>query len=285
MRALLASLVGAALLAGCVTRAPAPGIGPCRFNTEALAFGGDALQQASCLLRTVRKWGKVDAEAASLPPTLSSLIGRPTPDYLKQGLQAMALPPEELGGTLQADLSRADDGDMSAPTARYFVIHDTSTPWLGDAPAFPADDADSVNGLKGYAKPNAVAHVFVNRRGQILLGHDFAEPWRSTKFETKTIGTPAKGLFVHIELVQPRRRDPSGSPRNDAIAPVPGFTTAQYEKLAQLYVAASVRKGQWLIPAFHAALDEGLADAHDDPQNFDISAFDAALKALLKRLN
>ena len=35
--------------------------------------------------------------------------------------------------------------------------------------------------------------------------------------------------------------------------------------------------GLWLIPAFHAAIDEGLPDAHDDPQNFDLPAFDAAV--------
>ena len=26
---------------------------------------------------------------------------------------------------------------------------------------------------------------------------------------------------------------------------------------------------RWLIPAFHATVDAGIPDAHDDPQNFD----------------
>lgn len=94
------------------------------------------------------------------------------------------------------------------------------------------------------------------------------------------IGRPAKGLFLHVELLQPRRRDPAGGPNNDAIAPTPGFTAQQYDKLALLYAMASARAGTWLIPAYHAALDDGLADGHDDPQHFDLTAFVAALTTL-----
>jgi len=89
-------------------------------------------------------------------------------------------------------------------------------------------------------------------------------------------------LEVHI---QPRRRDPAGGPKNDAIAPTPGFSEPQYTRLALLYVVASVRAGTWLIPAMHAALDEGLNDAHDDPQNFDLGGkFTAALSELITQL-
>lgn len=61
---------------------------------------------------------------------------------------------------------------------------------------------------------------------------------------------------------------------NDRIAPVPGFTPAQYRSLALLYVLASARAGMWLIPAFHANIDRGIPEAHDDPQHFDLAAFD-----------
>ena len=64
---------------------------------------------------------------------------------------------------------------------------------------------------------------------------------------------------------------------------VPGFTEAQYESLALAYIAASMRAGDWLIPGFHAAIDEGLSDGHDDPQNFELSRFDAALAGLLQQ--
>ena len=41
-----------------------------------------------------------------------------------------------------------------------------------------------------------------------------------------------------------------------------------------LYVLASARAGTWMIPAFHANIDRGIPDAHDDPQNFNLAAFD-----------
>ena len=93
-----------------------------------------------------------------------------------------------------------------------------------------------------------------------------------------------KGLYLHVELIQPRRRDPEGSPDNDAIAPVPGFTDVQLERLALVYIAASVRGGGWLIPAFHAAVDAGIPKAHDDPQNFDTSRWAKQIRALLQSI-
>jgi len=67
----------------------------------------------------------------------------------------------------------------------------------------------------------------------------------------------------------------------DATAPTPGFTAAQLDRLALTYVAASVRRGQWMIPAFHAAIDVGLPNAHDDPQNFDLKLWAQHLRLLL----
>jgi hypothetical protein len=116
------------------------------------------------------------------------------------------------------------------------------------------------------------------------VGHEFDVPWRATKLELDGVGVSSRGLFLHIELVQPRRRDPDGGRRNDAIAPLPGFSRAQYDKLALLYAAASRRAGNWLIPAFHAVLDKGFSGAHDDPQNFDINEFDASIGRLLAEL-
>jgi len=72
---------------------------------------------------------------------------------------------------------------------------------------------------------------------------------------------------------------------NDNVAPVPGFSDQQLDRLALLYVAASVRRGQWLIPAFHAVLDIGIPDAHDDPQNFDLGRWDSRLGALLGEIS
>ncbi|MBX9432106.1 glycoside hydrolase family 75 protein [Ralstonia pseudosolanacearum] len=276
-----------ALTSGLIGNAIAQPFGHCRFDPKNLQFQGDAMVQASCLLRHVAKWGKVDAVPATLPPMLSNIIGKPTGTLITQlrtYLSDRGLKEASLGGALSQGVSHAHGGSISAPPAQYFVIHDTSSPWLGDT-AFPPDNDAELNSLKGYGGPNAVAHVFINRLGSTLTGHDFVEPWRATKLESQVIGMSAKGLFVHVELLQPRRRDPAGSQENDALAPQPGFTAAQYDSLALLYAVASARSGKWLIPAFHAAIDEGLTDSHDDPQNFELEHFATALTTLLEQLS
>jgi len=111
-----------------------------------------------------------------------------------------------------------------------------------------------------------------------------------------------RGLFLHIENIQPRRCDPDvrmccrkcvirGKETlccNDAIAPEPGFSDAQLSRLALVYVAASVRRGTWLIPVFHCVLDTHPQIApglrHDDPQNFDVQAWAASLQRLLSEI-
>ena len=283
---LLAALLAASLATfGSAAQSATPDH-PCHFSVAALQFRDVPETQAACLLRYVDKGGQISSSPAELPATLRKLIGISTGGLnaqLQRYVQAQGYTASDVGGDLTAGLSHANGGDPAATMARYFVIHDTSSPWLGDAP-FPPNSNEALNAIQQYVGPNAVAHVFVNRKGETVLGHDFSEAWRATKFETKVIGQPAKGLFIHIELMQPRRRDPAGSPKNDLIAPTPGFTTAQYEKLALLYAAASSRRGMWLIPAFHADLDQGQDDAHDDPQHFEMRSFVQALDDLLARL-
>ena len=99
------------------------------------------------------------------------------------------------------------------------------------------------------------------------------------------LGERGRGLFVHTELIQPRHRDPDkGGPKNDALAPEPGFTVAQYDRLALLYVSASVQHGTWLIPGYHCAIDAGIPDGHDDPQHFDLAFWAGRLEELLKAI-
>ena len=282
--AFVACLSACLALTGCaaLTRLSLP-IGPCAFDVETLKFAGDALAQARCLLRPVAPGGILSAQPAVLPESLAALIGQPVDELkpqLRRHLARLRIGDAAIGGSLDAPLSHARDDDPAAPAARYFVLHDTSVPWLGDATAFPPDDAPALNDLARFAGPDAVAHMFVNRNGETLLGHDYRTPWRATQLETRRIGLAARGLFLHVEFAQPRRRDPAGPARNDRIAPLPGFTDAQYAQMALLYAAASARRGDWLIPAFHAALDEGIAGAHDDPQHFEIDRFAAALERL-----
>ena len=97
-------------------------------------------------------------------------------------------------------------------------------------------------------------------------------------------GGALRGLFLHSELVQPRRSAPGHGWHNDAQTPDPAFTAAQYDRLALLYTIASVRRGKWLIPAFHAAIDAEIPNGHDDPLNFDIDSFADSLDRLVAKL-
>jgi len=273
------SVVALAAVSGNATAAI---LGKCKFDTETMAFAGTAPEQASCLLRTVRILGNVDATPAVLPANLAGFVGQPvgiSKSKLRQAISALGLTEAGLGGSLDDPLSRGDTNNPHAPEARYFVIHDTSSPNFGNQ-QFPddIDTSDRVNRLDSYrSASDARAHIFLNRRGEIYVGHDFAVPWRATKLEGQ-IGTLSRGMFIHIENVQPRRVHPS---QPDGNAPTPGFSKVQYDRLALLYLMASTRAGTGLIPAFHAAIDQDLNDGHDDPQNFSLADFDIACGRVL----
>jgi hypothetical protein len=170
--------------------------------------------------------------------------------------------------------------------ARYFVIHDTSGPNYGHR-TFPDDinENSTLNDLRKFYCPDGwgKAHVFISRTGALLVGHDYSIAWRETKFEQAAeFGGALQGLFLHNELIQPRGSVPGH--RNDARTPDPAFTTAQYDRLALVYVIASVRAERWLVPAFHTAIDAQIPNGHDDPLNFDIDSFARSLDSLMVTL-
>lgn len=250
----------------------------CPFDESALRFKGTPLEQAKCLLRPVRPYGRLGEPLVLLPAPLEDLIGKPvliSSAALESYLQSHHIAEADIGGAVTNRLR-----------AEYFIIHDTSTPNYLDQ-AFPTNINTAAwrnNNLDGWYK-SPVAHVFVNRLGDSVAPHTWVTSCRATKLEVRILGEKSRGLFVHTELVQPRRRDPQGGPHNDAIAPGPGFTDAQLERLALLYVAASVQHGTWMVPGFHAAVDAGIPDAHDDPQNFDLALWARRLGVLLTALN
>jgi hypothetical protein len=100
--------------------------------------------------------------------------------------------------------------------------------------------------------------------------------------QRKQTGRNRGGMFVHVELVQPRRK--SHPKTFFDLAPSPGFTQKQLDRLALLYVVASYRAQKWLLPAYHAAVDATMAGAHDDPQNFDVAAWLTSVSHLLSQL-
>lgn len=260
----------------------APG---CGFDPATLAFAGTRLEQARCLLRRVGPRGVLVPQP--LPAVIAALFedGAPRPDA---GTLAAAIDafPEPFRSEALAHALDPVSHTAGGQSAAYFVIHDTSTPFLGAAP-FPRDldDDPLVNDFAPYFTGDPVAHLFLNRRGEIRWGHDLAEGWRATKLESRIVGVASRGRFLHVETIQPRRVALGAAPDNqgNTRGPDPGFSPAQYRMLAALYLYASARAGTWLVPAFHATVDAGIPDAHDDPQNFDLNRFGREVARLLAR--
>lgn len=267
---------------------------PCEFNAQTLQFVGKPIEQAYCLLRPNLIGGNLSEQLKSLPQPLEKLIGEKVKikrENLRRFLSQNKINEDEIGGSLDENLSIATLPNGEQIQALYFIIHDTSSPYLKDAlfpPNFNTDDNWNGNDLSVWLK-QPVAHIFVNRLGASITTTPFSESVKKgwgTKFARDFLKIDAKGLQIHIELIQPRRRDINNSNlENDLIAPFPGFTDAQYERLAVLYIAASVRRGTWLIPAYHSAMDAGIKDAHDDPQNFELKKFADKLKRILKKID
>ncbi len=266
-------------------------MGPCKFDPATLRFAGTPVDQARCLMRGMDRTRNLNPVLPNLPPGLANRVGStaglPSRDALSRYLASRGDLQGQFGVYLPAPLSSAGDDDAEMPQARYFVIHDTSGPRYGHR-AFPDDinTTSPINNLKNFECDDGwgKAHVVVSRTGAMLLNHDFQIPWRETKFELAAnfLGS-LKGLFVHIELIQPRRS--AGGAYNDARSPDPAFTVAQYDALALLYTIASVRRGQWLIPAFHAAIDGDIPNGHDDPLNFDIPSFAESVDRVVEMLD
>lgn len=264
---------------------------PCAFDDASLSYKGTPEKQARCLLRPVLIGGQLGAQLKRLPAPLDKLIGKALKvdqALLRIFLEQQSIRAEDIGGSLSEPVSRANSISPDAAFASYFVIHDVSTPnYLNDPFPPDIDEASWVwNDLNRKWLKRKVTHVYISRTGESITAVDFKEqlpdPHHGTKFARNQLRNRGKGLYLHVELIQPRRRDPQGSANNDRFAPVPGFTDPQLKRLALVYIAASVRRGQWLIPAFHASVDAGIPDAHDDPQNFDLARWAAHLDALLK---
>src|SRR4029077_605474 len=265
-------------------------MGKCDFNLDSLEYRGTPVEQAKCLMRGLDQTRNLGPPLQNLPDALASRIGRdtglPSREILSAYLSNQGF--GDFAANLWHPVSRALDNNPEAPAARYFVIHDTSGPNYGQR-SFP-DDVDSTarfNNLKNYycADGWGKAHVVINRSGDMIVDHDFATPWRETKFERGVyfVGT-LKGLFLHVEMIQPRRSAPGYGRHNDSQPPSPNITTAQYDRRALLYTIGSVRAGHWLIPAFHAAIDAGVRNGHDDPRGFDVESFANSLTLLIEKL-
>jgi hypothetical protein len=242
-----------------------------------LAFtGGTPTDEAKSLLRPCFTHGNYVLHPKShadygkplteLPAFLAENVGtavKITLPVFQKYLKDNGISDADLGGPLTTAL----------PKARYLVIHDTSYKYSDLLQTFP----DSINSTLythnklSTLKKKKDAHVFISRVGISVTAHDFSVPYSATKF-TNIGNSPAakelKAKFCHVEMIQPRLGTP-GITKSDWLAPTPGFTPVELDRLALIYIAASFRHGEWLVPAYHHNVDMGFSE-HDDPQNFDL---------------
>ena len=239
--------------------------------------------QARMLLRKVLMTGKVSSELPYLDAEFTKRVGQKctiTKDQLRVYLEKNHISEWEIGGNIDLPLCSVSDTTGGKTYAKYMVFHDTSYPRYGSS--FPSninDDSWEWNRLNRWVAN--VTHIFVNRVGDSKTVNPFNDGMTATKLERYVMGeTATKGLYLHIELIQPRKARKGFGRHNDVDAPELGFTDGQYQRLALLYTTAAVRKGEYLIPGFHACVDSGIKYAHDDPQNFDLPKFFTVLNNL-----
>jgi hypothetical protein len=265
------------------------------FDYDHLKYNGTVKEECEMLLRKPLRGGHVEAKTPEIDSAFLALIsGELTVNKqkLRDYLDENRIDQGDIGGNIDRGLSTILNlANNKRETARYFIIHDVS--YSEQSLAFP-NNIDSLsyraNQFSYWTKVQqtkkvTLAHVFVNRLGESKTYADLSEPCLTTKFEKQKFNKhfSLEGLFLGVELVQPRLR-PNIKTEYYSIAPAEGFTANQYKRLAIIYIAASVRKGSWLIPAFHVCIDELLSpDSHDDPQNIDLKKFtDAVLETLSK---
>jgi hypothetical protein len=224
-----------------------------RFDYVKYEYKGGAVDQAGYLLRN-NFMGKVDTSKAVVPQGLLDKIGTRVSLEKSQLITFLSdnkIKDEEIGGSINNGISFIIDNGKKK-YARYFVMHDVSCPCYNSF--FPANiDSNtwSYNNLRAWR--DTVNHIYVTRTGQSKTMVDLSKGWRATKFESKILGKKSRGLFIHVELVQPCVYPP-GDCKTAPIAPSPAFTKKQYERLALIYLIASFRKGEWLIPVIMLAL-------------------------------
>jgi hypothetical protein len=263
--------------------------GLCGFNAAQRTFAGTPAEQAKCLLRTPTV-ARTALRQTDVPAKLMALVGtstQPTVAEVRDYLAVRHIEEADVGGPIGSSI-----------TADYFVIHDTSTPNCSEDGACPVlgefpiniNSADwSENRTFNHHKPlgpgqRKAAHVVTNRVGGSITEVDLKDHLSHVKFDYCVEKEKKDKLFVGVENIQPRIGRPAipkrGTKPNDFIAPTPGFSEAQYERLALIYIVASARRGHWLIPAYHVVLDWYFSDGHDDPQNFELPRFSDHVSAI-----
>lgn len=270
---------GAALCAALLAMSSsAAELGLCRFNTSTMQFQGTAQEQARCLLRKVKTQG-AGSTLQDIPAWLLERVGKDisiSPAQMSKYLAQHDIQASQIGGAVHS---------VDVKRIRYFVIHDTSSPEFTtstfedpiNSPQWKYNNLAPFKTSKTARKVNVVT----NRVGDSLTLQDLTaqRPSPASKLEQNKDVPKSRPYFVHVENVQPRLK-PAGSWA--WVAPDPGFTAPQVERLALIYIVSSVRAGHWLIPALHFNVDKGVTseDPHDDPQGFNLQQWVSAVASV-----
>lgn len=252
-------------------------VAACYWNSATMQFNGDPVEQALCLTPELSQSGVPLRTLNALPPTIDELVGRSiefSRDLVEQYFADYGIREPEIGGSLALRVSL-----VKGEPAIFFVIHDTNGPDFGTR-LFPPDISISkhINNLRQFGRR---WHVIIGRDGQSDTLIDFFTPLRSTRFEVKKVGKRSKGRFLHVALLQPVR-----TAENEIKIPSQPFTPAQYERLAQVYLAASRRAGRWLIPVYAAELNRKGRETVilGGPKGFSMSAWADAIRKVYREL-
>ena len=252
---------------------------------QAMSFHGEPVEQASCLMRGMDQSRNLAPALESLPAPLATRVGQetglPSREALSGYLSKLDLE-WDFAAYLWQPVSRANDNDPDRADGALFRHprhqraefrpprlsrrHRRQTPKINNL----AQLQMSRRLGQGARRDQPLRRHAAQSRARQFLG---ARPNSSS---AANFAGALKGLFLHVELIQPRRAAAPRPPQRRANAQPRLSPTAQYDRLALLYVIASVRAGRWLIPAFHAALDADIPNGHDDPLNFDLKALPRA---------
>ena len=208
-----------------------------------VAHDASEYDEALCLLAPVLPKGNVGSYRDDLPYALSVLLDFEVDidrDDFVAYLESIDVDENEVGGSVFDPVSRTRGGVI----AKYFVIHDTAKNLhamkkkygFKSVINFPdnINDNPAVNDLSNFSGKGA--HLFVNRLGEAFQNKGFDVASTATKFET-CLHRGKKGLFLHIELVQPRLRGFDLEKEKFVgyafRSPTPGFTDAQYRRFSR----------------------------------------------------
>lgn len=254
-------------------------LGGCKFDSQTLAFAGSVDEQLQCLLKKIKPKG-AGANLQIIPEWLKNNASKPVEIKEKQIINYL--------NSKQISLSEISVvlGYGNASSLKYFVIHDTS--WPEEIGEFPSDINEASYRGNNFSMWNGDikdrVHAIITRDGQSKIFNDWQSQRKKSgvKIETNNRIPQSRKVLAHVENVQPRIK-----PSNTFawIAPEPGFSPRQEERLALLYVMASYRAGHWLIPAYHFNIDQGLPDGHDDPQNTDLQNWVTKISSISEQIS